>query len=547
MEIIKIQSKRENCYCYYVPQSEQLYLVKNESLFLTCYIPKCRASGQIKDSKFIIYDTEKTHNHGSQKYQYYYLKFWAELKEEIKRGIKSNKIIFDEIYQRYRNNISPIIVSYSSVESTLRKLKNKSEDVFPTPHSVEDIIKYIPPNHELTSVTSLNSEQLLHVIPSSCHQAGQNIALFTNTALNSISSHSTMAFIDATYNYFPSIFYQLLIIHFEVQKHAFATIMVFMTRKTFEAYDDILRFLKARGVLLTSVMTDFEIALRKAIKENYPEVNLFGCQFHFGQAILRYVQVNKIKQNMGLIRKLSSLAFLPSHLIKDTYYELKSQYSDNDFIILFRYMERQWIKKPSLISVYGCEHNTNNISEAFNSYLKNYEGIFVNFTKNMNAWVVFDLLKTLYSKVVSQFEDYKEMNFALQLKSRQKNKVLQKKNVIKSLYKQLHIGAITSLEFVQIIYDSKFEEYLINEMAMRAEYRDENEEESEDESRVVISRCVICVEHKPIIGQFDCRHICLCKTCMEAIIENMERDQTNETLCCICRAVSSKPKQIFYA
>jgi hypothetical protein len=115
--------------------------------------------------------------------------------------------------------MAPIIVLFSSVSSTLRKIKADSNDVLPTPHSVDEIIQHLPPISELLPSTALNGEQAIHAIPSLCIQAGQSIALFTESSLLEISSKSKMAFIDGTFKYFPSIFHQLLIVHFEVKAH----------------------------------------------------------------------------------------------------------------------------------------------------------------------------------------------------------------------------------------------------------------------------------------------------------------------------------------
>ncbi|KAG5672038.1 hypothetical protein PVAND_002200 [Polypedilum vanderplanki] len=293
-------------------------------------------------------------------------------------------------------------------------------------------------------------------------------------------------------------------------------------------------------------MADYESATRKALKDNFQNINRYGCQFHLAQAIYRYMQMNKIPKNISLIRKLTSLTFLPSNLIQSTYFELKAEYEDGDFEILFKYMERNWIKNPSLISTYGSAHNTNNISESFNSYLKTYEGMFINFKKNMNAWLVIELLKNMTGKILKAYEDYKNSKFSLTLKSRKRIKVLQKKNVIKSLYRKLDVGAINGLEFINTIYDGKYEEYLLNErFATLGDQNIYNNESDDEEGNYVISKCCVCNDRRPLVGQFDCRHICLCKSCLEQTVQNMGNGETIK--CFICRSVSLTPREIFYS
>ncbi|KAG5666057.1 hypothetical protein PVAND_017749, partial [Polypedilum vanderplanki] len=239
MEVLKTASKRDNCSAYYVEEIDQLYLAKKGSNFLQCYFFPCTASGQLVNGQFFECEYRKTHsNHNSGKSQYNYFLFWNELKCEVKRGLKNNKIIFEDIYNKHRENIFPIIVSYESISSTLRKMKSKCENYLPTPHSVNEIIQYLPPNSKLLSITSLNGRQMIHNIQQSCLRAGQNIAIFDESFLQEISQISDMAFIDSTFQYFPSIFQQLMIIHMEVKEYTFVVAMILMTRKTYEAYDD---------------------------------------------------------------------------------------------------------------------------------------------------------------------------------------------------------------------------------------------------------------------------------------------------------------------
>lgn len=137
---------------------------------------------------------------------------------------------------------------------------------------------------------------------------------------------------------------------------------------------------------------------------------------------MRYVDNNRLPRDIGLIRKLTSLALLPPNIIEKTFFDLKSEYDEEEHKVLFSYVFRNWIRlvstkllkinvrfsnnyityrsfffKPELISTYNFPHNTNNICESFNNYLKTYEGIFVNFTKNMNFWLVKGMMQFLFA------------------------------------------------------------------------------------------------------------------------------------------------------
>jgi transposase-like protein len=61
-----------------------------------------------------------------------------------------------------------------------------------------------------------------------------------------------------------------------------------MKSKSEAAYINVFKRLKEEfNVEVASAMTDYEYALRSAIKKVYPDAELLGCWFHF-------CQVNKI-------------------------------------------------------------------------------------------------------------------------------------------------------------------------------------------------------------------------------------------------------------
>lgn len=66
-----------------------------------------------------------------------------------------------------------------------------------------------------------------------------------------------------------------------------------MTKRTKKAYRKVLKYIEENIFQLkpAKMMTDFEKALRKAIKQTYQNVALHGCWFHFDQAIVRLVLI----------------------------------------------------------------------------------------------------------------------------------------------------------------------------------------------------------------------------------------------------------------
>lgn len=62
-----------------------------------------------------------------------------------------------------------------------------------------------------------------------------------------------------------------------------------MTRRTIEAYEAALDYVNQNLIELADIIIDFENAMRAALKRVCPNLSIYGCLFHFMQAITRKV------------------------------------------------------------------------------------------------------------------------------------------------------------------------------------------------------------------------------------------------------------------
>lgn len=132
-------------------------------------------------------------------------------------------------------------------------------------------------------------------------------------------------------------------------------IYVLMSRKTERCYTHIFQSLRDSFPLNgKSIMTDFETAMRNALRNVYPNIELNTCWFHFCQAAKRKASQlqnfsNAVKTNEEIksaYYKLLALPLLPANDIIPTFQVVKSQVTGlpvvKDF---FNYFEKQWLKK----------------------------------------------------------------------------------------------------------------------------------------------------------------------------------------------------------
>ncbi|KAG5673332.1 hypothetical protein PVAND_003392 [Polypedilum vanderplanki] len=504
MNIENIQGLRKNSEVFYVPIKDAIYLIKekkNSKIYVNCYFADCSAKGTIENGLF--YDTSEHEIHKDHLITTKALIAKFELYQELRKRSKtvgsSLKNIFDKTYMEFKPKLENIIVTYPSIRGSMQNWRRENCDLPKNPTSINDILEQIDcisSNEQFC----LNEDTFVHQITPLNDGGGRSIALYSQKILEKILrlEEKVTAYCDSTFRFFPSFFHQLMIFHFNIGKHAFATIFIFMERKNVTAYLDVFTHLKDLGISFDELVLDFESAPRKAALEIYPDIKLSPCHFHLGQCLFRKMKQFCNTPNTTLLRKLQCLAMLPPEMIKETYIVLKSHYTQSEYKKFFKYFENQWMQKvkPKNFSVYGTIQRTNNICESFNSYLKNYESENINITSNSNFWNVIELLLQFYNKMNVQLTDY--INSGFQKNIRTKNKIIakiQKESVIKTLYHRLSKG-MAGIDFIEALYPKeyeklyeKFAEEMSNESEstwneMSSEEEREESDEGEDETSI---------------------------------------------------------------
>lgn len=131
-----------------------------------------------------------------------------------------------------------------------------------------------------------------------------------------------------------------------------------MSRKTEACYTHLFENIKKNIFNLdaNSFMTDYELAMRSAIRKIFPNASVFACWFHLCQAVKRkanaipgFVQsLRSDKGAMEIYGKYLCLPLLPAPQITQAFGTLKAESEIYD-AALFRpfnkYYEKQWINK----------------------------------------------------------------------------------------------------------------------------------------------------------------------------------------------------------
>lgn len=156
-----------------------------------------------------------------------------------------------------------------------------------------------------------------------------------------------------------------------------------MTRKTQKAYEHALNYVNQHVFSLQceSIVTDYEAAMRQAIRKVVPGVQLLGCWFHYAQSIRRKVAslselfelVRKNEQIRNIYYKIICLPLLPHQHIEKAFNELALEglKLTKAFTPFVKYFQNQWLKRVGAenFSVFLQETRTTCAAEGYNGKL----------------------------------------------------------------------------------------------------------------------------------------------------------------------------------
>lgn len=310
----------------------------------------------------------------------------------------------------------------------------------------------------------------------------------------------------------------------------------------------------------TSVMSDYEVGLRKALQEVYPGLITRGCYFHFTQAIRKRASqipgfFNSLKScalQHKLYHKFLRIPLLPASEIVKGFELLKTEAEKYEvFEPFISYYSSQWIHKegPAAISVYRMDHRTNNFVESHNGKLKALIPPSGNFYKFLAG-----LIKN------TQYNQNNLTQVLKGLKALPKHPIGLKKwnEAIDGHQKLLEKGKIGLAEFLDVLAYKKNasqSELGTFQEGNLAVYEEEPESDVEvdvpmleaeliqtkEENRRLNSEvlCVVCVTNKREVLLLDCAHFVLCNLCCTKMKEEQH------LICPVCRNLVSDTKQIF--
>ncbi|XP_039297484.1 uncharacterized protein LOC120354421 isoform X2 [Nilaparvata lugens] len=282
-------------------------------------------------------------------------------------------------HERYPR--AAVRLGYPSIRSSIYRHRQLIQP--PMPHSLHEFGEIIQRDEWRHMMSDRDGQPFFRGLIGG---EGWSAAIYLSQKMLNALRGTERIHVDATFKTVPAQLQaqQLLTIHGEYMHHLFPLAYVLMTRRTQDAYEGVLSYLKNQMPALnpTFVLADFEQAIQNATLTVWPNCRIVGCFFHYTQAVYRrMVQLNTaavMRQSIEASKAghmLMSLALLPSARIEAGMEVIKAYIEAHNLEVEFRdileYMENFWIAIIGVnrMSVADQPHRTNNALEGFYSRL----------------------------------------------------------------------------------------------------------------------------------------------------------------------------------
>ena len=223
--------------------------------------------------------------------------------------------------------------------------------------------------------------------------AARHIIYATPMQINLLSQATTW-YMDGTFKVVRDPYVQLFGIHAFIRSghnvKQVPLVNVLMSRRQAIDYIAVFNALinRMEGELkLEEVVLDFELATWQSLKDVFPDIDIYGCHFHYSNAIYKKVQDfglsnayrtdERVKQ---LIKCLFALPLLPLREMMSQFSNIQTEFEANGYKMqrLYNYVAETWfgssVWEPRNICVYQRLVRTNNDVEGYHRRLNHRLG-----------------------------------------------------------------------------------------------------------------------------------------------------------------------------
>jgi hypothetical protein len=440
---------------FYFPEDESIftcYTFQNGIKYLKCIESNCECRAKVETTILQRMNKEVLHKHSGKVTHRQKVEFelaYEKLRENVKnfpsQSIRS--LHYEVLRVGGLSRISAALLEWKSVRGTLQRIRHSS---MPSCSSLKQLEAHLEDPNGIAFQTYGKLRETDFYQGSI---GGQLI--FANLELSEELPSCFSVFIDGTFGITPFNCRQLLVVMAELRYKPRPIAYALMKDQTTANYEAIFQFIQhaifGNHRKPIKIMSDFEPAILAATKSVWPGVSEDGCNFHYKQALRRYVrQLPEISRHLltesvhnHVLSMFMALSMLPANNIQAGYRALVKFIGENsisaDYKNFLKYFQSTWMVRyqPQLWSVAESNKRTNNDTEGHNNKIKR------KIPKNPSAWVFLEGILDLAYDASSSF-DADTLKNAPPPKDKSKITASLNSNLL-----ALHLGEIDEMGFLE--------------------------------------------------------------------------------------------------
>jgi hypothetical protein len=343
---------------------------KNGICYYKCREGNCSGRAILKDNAEPYISKEHSIEHFPHLSQAKRFKYIGEMKQQaISEGGSVAKVHRKGLASAQRTGDGEHFPSYSSSQSAIHRAVLAQQP--PISDSRADLVL----RQDVQNIVIFDSE-------------GENrILIFSSQLLLQKLAETLIITVDGTFKFVPNQFAQMVVIHGKLHGEWKPLVFLLLPSKTEDIY--VAAFRELRRVMenqnlhprFTKSVTDYEQGLFHALGRIWPQLEIKGCLFHFGQCVWRraaheglttaYAENNEIKMT---VRRLLALPLVPMHFQDDAWLIITGEAPDDQRVNgLIDYVANTWhdenhatFNKEMWIR-YAENDRTSNAAEGYNS------------------------------------------------------------------------------------------------------------------------------------------------------------------------------------
>ncbi|RNA33573.1 hypothetical protein BpHYR1_012155 [Brachionus plicatilis] len=321
------------------------------------------ADGEVIGKEYTVKFTHEIHNHCPNHKRFELMEKRRKIKESTKAIAKiTPKVSPRQIITKFNEEVRSkeavaFMATYDADRQAVNRYKKQVQPEYPPePKKLSDIV--IP---DFLKLTLSDQDFLLY---DSGEIDDERFFIFSTTDNLKLIENSQI-FADGTFSIAPRLFHQVYTIHGLVHGRCVPLIYCLLPRKTEQIYVKVLNVIVADNSSTVispylsapplSITSDFERAFINACESTFESSLIYGCFFHFKQAVWRKIQefglcvpYEKLIEYRKILKVPQVLAFVPPNDVNVLFNKIKASLDKNleyysNVVKLFEYLEETWI------------------------------------------------------------------------------------------------------------------------------------------------------------------------------------------------------------